>query len=249
MSVLDVSGVRVRLGNTDVLRDATFSASAGDIVALMGLSGSGKTTMLRAIAGLSPFDAGEIRVGDTHLRPGEHSKDTLRQLRAHVGMVFQFHHLFEHMSAIDNVALAPIHFKGVSRDDAVNAGRKLLEQMGVGSRAHAAPRELSGGEAQRVAIARALALEPPLLLLDEPTASLDPARRGELGDTLRRVAGSGRALLATSHDYDFVLSYATAVVVLAEGVVVEQGRPAEVLVRPTHPATKALLNFERSRTQ
>jgi ABC-type glutathione transport system ATPase component len=119
--------------------------------------------------------------------------------------------------------------------------RRLFDDLGVGHRAAALPRELSGGEAQRVAIARALALDPPLLLLDEPTASLDPARRGELGSTLRGLAATGRALLVTSHDDDFVRDWATTVVILADGEVVEQGDPHRVLTEPQHPATLALL--------
>jgi ABC-type glutathione transport system ATPase component len=125
--------------------------------------------------------------------------------------------------------------------EARTRAQSLLDQLGVGHRAHALPRELSGGEAQRVAIARALAVDPPLLLLDEPTASLDPARRNDLGDSLRQLARSGRALVMTSHDDDFVREFASRVVVLANGEVVEAGDPHEVLTNPAHPATRELL--------
>jgi ABC-type polar amino acid transport system ATPase subunit len=163
-----------------------------------------------------------------------------------VGMVFQFHYLFEHLSAIDNVTLAPIQVLRMSRSEAFARSQQLLDQLGVGHRARALPRELSGGEAQRVAIARALAVDPPLLLLDEPTASLDPARRNDLGEALTALAAAGRALVMTSHDDDFVREFATRVVVLANGEVVEEGAPAEVLTTPKHPATKALLQIERA---
>ena len=157
-------------------------------------------------------------------------------------MVFQFHFLFEHLSALDNVCLAPVHVQraapGAGRD---TRARSLLEHLGVGHRAAAFPRELSGGEAQRVAIARALAVDPPLLLLDEPTASLDPARCSELGATLRQLAGEGRTLVMTSHDDEFVAEFATRVVVLADGAVVESGDPKTVLLNPQHAATRALL--------
>jgi len=225
---LDARGVHLRRGSREILCGVNLRADAGEIVALMGLSGSGKTTMLRCIAGLEARDAGEVSA-------------------AKVGMVFQFHYLFEHLSAIDNVTLAPTHVQHVSMADARTRAQALLDQLGVGHRAAALPRELSGGEAQRVAIARALAVDPPLLLLDEPTASLDPARRNDLGDALVQLAKSGRALVMTSHDDDFVRDFATRVVVLANGEVVEEGDPQQVLTSPSHPATIELLQIGRSR--
>ncbi len=226
-ATLTVRGLRLTRGRREILRGVDLQAAAGEVVALIGLSGSGKTTILRMIAGLEPPDSGVITA-------------------AKVGMVFQFHYLFEHLSAIDNVTLAPIHVVGQSAADARVRAQALLDQLGVGHRAGALPRELSGGEAQRVAIARALAVDPPLLLLDEPTASLDPARRHDLGDALRALAATGRALLMTSHDDDFVREHATRVVVLADGAVVEEGDPREVLSRPQHAATRELLQVERA---
>ena len=161
-------------------------------------------------------------------------------------LIFQQPALYPWLSARDNVTLAPIHVHHATRAEAEARADALLAQLGVGHRAGALPRELSGGEAQRVAIARALAVDPPLLLLDEPTASLDPARKNDLGDALTRLAASGRALVMTSHDADFVRDYATRVVVLADGGVVEAGDPREVLVRPQHPATRELLQVERA---
>jgi len=226
--VLRLSGLRLSRGSREILRGVDLTVAAGEIVALMGLSGSGKTTLLRVVAGLERADAGEVSAG-------------------RVGMVFQFHCLFEHLCALDNVTLAPVHVQRLARDEAERRARALLEQLGVGHRAAALPAQLSGGEAQRVAIARALAVDPPLLLLDEPTASLDPARRHELGDALGALAAAGRALLLTSHDDDFVREHATRVLVLAEGTVVEEGRPQDVLTHPRHPATRELLQVERSR--
>ena len=156
-------------------------------------------------------------------------------------MVFQLHSLFEHLSAVHNVWLAPVHVHRVPQPEAERRALALLEELGVGHRARALPREISGGEAQRVAIARALAIDPPLLLMDEPTASLDPARRDELGETLRTLTKAGRTLLLTTHDDDFVRDYAERVAVLADGLVVEQGDPRQVLANPTHPATIRLL--------
>jgi polar amino acid transport system ATP-binding protein len=225
--VLSVRGLHLSRGARQILKGVDLEAAPGDIVALMGLSGSGKTTILRVVAGLEPCDKGDVACGKA-------------------GMVFQFHFLFEHLSALHNVWLAPVHVHHVPRREAEERGRKLLEQLGVGHRADALPRELSGGEAQRVAIARALAVDPPLLLLDEPTASLDPARKNDLGDVLRDLAASGRTLLMTSHDDDFVRDYATRVIVLAGGEVVEQGDPRKVLSDPQHPATQELLQVGRA---
>jgi ABC-type polar amino acid transport system ATPase subunit len=223
------------------------SAAAGDLVVLMGASGAGKSTVLRAIAGLEPFDRGDIHVDGTTLAAGSRQRpDALASLRRKIGLVFQFHALFEHLTALDNVCLAPVHVQRRARGDAAARAQTLLDELGVGARARAWPRELSGGEAQRVAIARSLAMDPPLLLLDEPTASLDPARRHELGSSLRALAEAGRALVLTSHDDDFVRDYASRVLILADGRVVEEGDPATVLTAPSHPATRALLQHVRA---
>lgn len=241
MSVLLVRGLRLARGAREILRGVDLTASRGEIVALMGLSGSGKTTILRSITALESFDAGAIEVAGVTLRAGTDPRESRRALHQKVGMVFQYHFLFEHLSALDNVCLAPVHVQQAPRRQAEARATALLDHLGVGHRARALPRELSGGEAQRVAIARALAVDPPLLLLDEPTASLDPARCHELGQTLRQLAGEGRTLLMTSHDDEFVEEFATRVIVLAEGSVVEGGHPREVLRQPQHPATRALL--------
>ena len=241
--VLEARGVTLRRGAREVLRGVDLDVRRGELVAMMGLSGGGKTTFLRAVAGLEPFDGGTLSVDGVRLTaPAAPPPDVLRALRRKVGMVFQFHCLFEHMTAAHNVWLALVHVHGVPRHEAERKALALLEQLGVGARAHALPRELSGGEAQRVAIARALAVDPPLLLMDEPTASLDPARRDELGDTLERLTQSGRTLLAATHDDDFVRDYADRVMVIADGRVVEEGVPAAVLGSPQHPATRQLLS-------
>src|SRR5438132_955843 len=208
----------------------------------MGLSGGGKTTVLRCIAALESFDAGTISVDGVTLHAGPMpARETMRELRERVGMVFQLHSLFEHLTVIDNVTLAPTHVGGVSRVDAQSKAIVLLQSLGVDHRRNALPRELSGGEAQRVAIARAMAMDPPLLLMDEPTAALDPARRGELGETLVKLARDGRTLLITTHDDDFARDFADRAVILADGEVVEEGAAAEVLSNPKHAATRALL--------
>jgi ABC-type polar amino acid transport system ATPase subunit len=207
----------------------------------MGLSGGGKTTILRSIAALETFNAGSIGVGEVTLQPGAHTNATIRALRKEVGMVFQLHYLFDHLTAMENVTLAPLNVARVTRADAEARAVKLLESLGVAHRAKAYPRELSGGEAQRIAIARSMAMDPPVLMLDEPTASLDPARRYELGETLRELTREGRTLLVTTHDDDFARDFANRVIILAEGEIVEHGDAREVLTNPQNAATKALL--------
>jgi polar amino acid transport system ATP-binding protein len=193
-----------------VVRDVSFAIGRGERVALMGASGSGKTTVLRAIAGLEPAASGAIVVEG-------------------VGMVFQFHHLFAHMTALQNVWLAPVHVLKQPRRDAEEHARALLDRLGVAHRSDAMPHELSGGEAQRVAIARALAVNPPVLLMDEPTASLDPARREELAATLRELSTDGTTLVVATHDAEFARSCAERVLLMEEGRVTGDGPAADVL--------------------
>jgi ABC-type polar amino acid transport system ATPase subunit len=218
--ILDVRDLHLRRGERRVLEGAAFSVSRGGIVALMGPSGSGKTTILRAIAGLEPFDRGTISMEGVTLSGGARpSSAALLQLRRRVGLVFQFHHLFEHLPTIRNVTLAPVHVLGVAPDDARARALELLRTLGVEHRAAALPRELSGGEAQRVAIARALAVDPPLLMMDEPTASLDPSRRNELGELLTRLSAQGRTILLSTHDDDFAGRWATVILRVHEGMI------------------------------
>jgi ABC-type polar amino acid transport system ATPase subunit len=222
MSTLRLCAVELRRGERVLLANLNVEARAGDLIALRGASGSGKTTILRAIAGLDPFQSGTIEVGEARLegsRPADRAM--LQRLRRSVGFVFQFHCLFEHMSALENVCLAPMHVHRTPHRAAQEAGRELLRQLGVEARADAWPRELSGGEAQRVAIARALAVNPPVLLMDEPMASLDPTRRAELGALLHRLTEAGRTLLVTTHDERFAEEYATRVLHIEGGRVVE----------------------------
>lgn len=208
--VLEVFDLRVDRDGRPVVHGVTFAAGRGERVALMGPSGAGKTTVLRAIAGLEPQMGGRISSSPP-------------------GMVFQFHHLFEHLTALQNVSLAPVHVSGVARVEAEAKARALLEHLGVGHRADARPRELSGGEAQRVAIARALAMKPLLLLMDEPTASLDPVRRDELAATVRSLSADGTTILISTHDAAFASACIDRVLLLHDGRLVGEGPPADVL--------------------
>jgi ABC-type polar amino acid transport system ATPase subunit len=219
--VLRVRDLHLRRGPRAVLAGVSFDVTRGALVALMGPSGSGKTTVLRTIAGLEPFDAGTVAIEDLTLNGGVPvPAATLRRLRRKVGFVFQFHHLFEHLPALANVCLAPVHAYGVKLPDAERRARELLRALGVEHRERALPRELSGGEAQRVAIARALAVDPPVLLMDEPTSSLDAARRGELGDLLRQLIGQNRTIVVATHDEEFARGCGARVLRMENGAVV-----------------------------
>jgi polar amino acid transport system ATP-binding protein len=213
MSLLRVESIHVSRGGRAVVREVTFEAARGELVALMGPSGAGKTTILRAVAGLEPLDGGSIEVEGVRSEAGNRLTAAQRTvLHRRVGFVFQFHHLFANLDSLTNVALAPMHVLKQPRDQAMRRSRELLASLGVEERASALPHELSGGEAQRVAIARALAVDPPLLLMDEPTASLDPGRRAELAGTLRMLAAEGRTIVMATHDEEFVRACAHRVI-------------------------------------
>ena len=220
--VLSIRDVELARGERVLLSQVNLDAAPGDVIALLGPSGSGKTTMLRAIAGLDAFQRGSIEVGEARMEGGAAaSRDELRRLTRSVGFVFQFHCLFEHLSALQNICLAQVHVARRPQHEAEQSGRELLRELGVEARADAWPRALSGGEAQRVAIARALAMNPRVLLMDEPMASLDQSRRAELGKLLQRLAGAGRTLLVTTHDESFANQFANRILTIRDGHVVE----------------------------
>ena len=228
---LRVRALHAVRGQHSILRGLDLDVGVGEVCAVMGVSGAGKTTVLRVVAALQPFSSGTVEIGDVALAPGALPPESrLRALRRRVGVVFQSHALFEHLTALENVMLAPLHALGQSRADATANATRLLESLGVLARANAYPRQLSGGEAQRVAIARALAPDPQLLLMDEPTSALDPARRAALGESVRALATQGRGLLIVTHDAEFARRYADRVVMLSHGTITEQG-PADQVLR------------------
>jgi ABC-type polar amino acid transport system ATPase subunit len=214
-AILGLRDVHLRRGGRLLVAGLDLEVARGEVVALMGPSGSGKTSILRAIAALDPLDRGLIEVDGTIVGSGAVSPSIVRSLRRKVGMVFQFHCLFEHLPALENVCLAPVHVHGLARADAERHALELLRTLGVEHRARALPRELSGGEAQRVAIARALAVDPPLLLMDEPTASLDELRRAELAALVRALVARDRTLVVATHDTEFAEAVATRTVRIA----------------------------------
>ena len=237
-NALRVRALHAGHGDRAILRGLDLDVAEGEVCAVMGVSGAGKTTVLRVVAALQPFSSGTVEISGVALQPGAVPPESqLRALRRRVGVVFQSHALFEHLTAIENVMLAPIHALGQSRASAEATAVRLLESLGVSARAKAYPRQLSGGEAQRVAIARALAPDPQLLLMDEPTSALDPARRAALGESVRALAAQGRGLLIVTHDAEFARSFADRVVVLSHGAIAEEGPASQVLTHPAHDAT------------
>ena len=242
--ILRVKGLRKSFGARPVLRGIDAEIIRGETIALVGPSGGGKSTFLRCLNGLEPFDAGSVEIDGLSLGPRTRDAAGLRPLRARVGLVFQGFHLFPHLTALQNIALAPVHVRGEARDPAEQRARALLQRVGLGDRAAARPRQLSGGEQQRVAIARALAMEPQLLMLDEPTSALDPQMRGEVLAVLRALSGTC-TLLVVTHEMSFARNVATRIWVFDEGKLVEDGPPAQVTENPRSERARA---FFRSAT-
>ena len=211
-----VDKVTKRFGGRTVLDAISVSFERGKVSALVGRSGCGKSTLLRCINGLERFDEGIVRVGDLVLGDA-----TLQRIRLEVGMVFQHYGLFAHMSALANVMEAPVHVRGVSKSEARERAIALLEKVGLSHRREAFPRELSGGEQQRVAIARALAMEPKALLLDEPTAALDPERKAEVIKVLAALAKEGTTMVIVTHEPSVVRGIADVTIALEKGRVVK----------------------------
>ncbi|MDW8267510.1 MAG: amino acid ABC transporter ATP-binding protein [Gemmataceae bacterium] len=240
-----LNGLTKRFGGRTILDGVNLRVAAGETVALIGPSGGGKSTLLRCINGLTPFDAGEVHVGEHILRPAKahHANtDAIRRLRQLLGMIFQDFQLFPHRTALENVIEAPIHVRGLPRTEALALGRRLLERVGLADRADFYPQQLSGGQKQRVAIARALAMQPRGLLCDEITSALDPELKGEVLDVLEGLKRDGLTLLVVTHEIGFARRAADRVVVLAEGRVIEEGPPAEVLDRPRTERTRLFLS-------
>lgn len=244
--MIALRGLKKSYGEQVVLAGVDLEIIEGETIALLGPSGGGKSTLIRCINGLTNFDHGEIVVGDATLRPTPDpraSRAAAKEARRLVGMVFQDFQLFPHMTALENIAEAPVTVRGMKRTEALERGRALLARVGLESRATAYPRELSGGQKQRVAIARALAMEPRALLCDEITSALDPELKGEVLSVLEKLKAEGMTLVLVTHEIGFARRAADRVAVLADGGILEIGPAAEVIERPRAERTKKF--FER----
>jgi polar amino acid transport system ATP-binding protein len=248
-AVISVEKLVKKYGERTVLQGISFDILPGQVVALVGPSGGGKSTALRCMTGLEPFQAGAIRVGRAKLSPGPLAKHKheLQLLRLESGLVFQTWHLFPHMSALENVYEAPVHVKKVPLEEARSKARVLLEKVGLSHREGAMPRNMSGGEQQRCAIARALAMEPKVLFMDEPTSALDPQRVGDLVELLDHLKTSEKlTFVIVTHEMKFAEKLADRALVLYEGHVIEDGPPRDVLASPSDPRTRTFLGLDEA---
>jgi polar amino acid transport system ATP-binding protein len=238
VTLLRLDGVRKHFGPNHVLRGFDLEVAEHDVVALIGASGSGKSTLLRCVNLLDTVDDGTIWFDDRDISDPRVDPD---EVRREIGMVFQAYNLFPHLSALDNVTLAPRKLLGQTRVEAEAAARYLLERFGLSEKASAHPDSLSGGQQQRVALVQALAMRPRLLLLDEITSALDPELVGEVLDAIRELKAEGMTILMATHELAFAREVADRVVFLDGGRVLEEGPPAAVLDAPTHDRTAAFL--------
>lgn len=221
------------------VRNVSLTVNDGEVVVIIGPSGSGKSTLLRIVNGLETAQSGSILIDGVDIM----DKDTdIRRVREEVGMVFQSFNLFPHLSVLDNITLAPIKVKKMSRRDAEDKAMELLATVGLADKAHQKPTQLSGGQQQRVAIVRALAMEPKAMLFDEPTSALDPEMIKEVLDVMLKLAKSGMTMLLVTHEMGFARAAADKVVFMADGEVVESGTPDEMFTNPKTQRTKDFLN-------
>jgi ABC-type polar amino acid transport system ATPase subunit len=243
--LIAVRDLRKRFGEHDVLGGISLDVRRGEVAAVMGPSGGGKSTLLRCLNGLEAFDAGTVRIGELELRAGIHPRRDARLLqtvRRRLGFVFQQFNLFPHRTVLQNLIEAPVHVLGLARDEAVARAHRLLERVGLPEKEHAYPRHLSGGQQQRVAIARALAMEPEAILFDEPTSALDPAMANEVLAVIADLARAGQTMVLVTHSTSFALGAATTVHVLAGGQTVESGPAEQVLEHPQNALTRRFLS-------
>jgi len=240
--VVSVRNVNKSFGDLQVLKDISLDLRRSDITVVIGGSGSGKSTLLRCIAGLEPVDSGTIEFAtDAAAQPSGRGRAKRRASRPHVGMVFQAYNLFPHRTALQNITEAPIYVRGVPRAEAVAQARGLLEQVGLSDRADHYPAQMSGGQQQRVAIARALAMDPEVLLFDEVTSALDPELTAEVLATMSSLARAGQTMMVVTHEMGFARRVGSHAIFMADGVIVEQGDPEELLGNPQDPRAKRFI--------
>ena len=236
-------------GALKVLKGVTLEIGRGQVLVLVGPSGSGKSTFLRCINHLEQVNGGRLYVDGELIGYRERGdklyemppRDAARQ-RRDIGMVFQHFNLFPHRTALANIIEAPMQVKGVKKATAIERGKDLLNQVGLSDKASAYPAQLSGGQQQRVAIARALAMDPKLMLFDEPTSALDPELVGEVLGVMKKLASEGMTMVVVTHEMGFAREVADQLVFMDAGVIVESGKPREVLSNPQHERTKAFLS-------
>lgn len=236
---VSVKNLKKSFGKLEVLKNIDMEIEEGEVVVFLGPSGSGKSTFLRCLNRLEEITAGEVIVDGIHV---DDKKTDINKLRENIGMVFQHFNLFPHMTVLENIMLAPVELKKMTKEEAKEKGMALLKRVGLDSKADVYPPQLSGGQKQRVAIARALAMNPDIMLFDEPTSALDPEMVGEVLNVMKELAADGMTMVVVTHEIGFAREVASRVVFMDGGYVVEQGTPEEVILHPKEPRTIDFLN-------
>lgn len=237
--MIKVKNLHKHFGDLEVLNGIDEHISQGEVVVIIGPSGSGKSTFLRCLNLLEDVTEGEIYVDDEQINT---PKVNINVVRQKMGMVFQQFNLFPHLTIMDNITLAPVLLKKMTKPEAVSKGQELLERVNLAEKADAYPAQLSGGQKQRVAIARALAMNPEIMLFDEPTSALDPEMVGEVLDVMKDLAKSGMTMVIVTHEMGFAREVASRVLFIDQGVVMESGTPEEVFNHPQNDRTKLFLS-------
>ncbi|STQ72122.1 amino acid ABC transporter ATP-binding protein [Hafnia alvei] len=237
--MIHVDNLQKQFGETHVLRGISCDIKPQEVVCIIGPSGSGKSTFLRCLNALEKPDGGEVSVNgfDVH-----NPKTNLNKMRESVGMVFQRFNLFPHMTVLDNLIMAPMSVKGMSRADALKRAEVLLDKVGLLDKIDAWPASLSGGQQQRVAIARSMAMDPSIILFDEPTSALDPELVGEVLEVMKTLAQEGMTMVIVTHEMGFAREVADRVVFIDQGIIQEEGTPEQIFTAPQNPRTAAFLS-------
>lgn len=238
--MIKVKDLMKQYGDNVVLKKIDLEVQPGEVISVIGPSGSGKSTFLRCINGLEELTAGHIHVDELDIADPNVNIDKLRQ---RVGMVFQSFNLFPHLTVIENIILAPVTLKKMTKEEAIERAKQLLAKVGLSEKGEVYPSSLSGGQKQRVAIARALAMDPEALLFDEPTSALDPEMVGEVLKVMQDLAKEGMTMIVVTHEMGFAREVCDRVIFMADGEIVEQGKPEDVFNNPQHNRTKAFLNM------
>ena len=231
---IHVTNLKKNFGKLEVLKDISVDVQEGEVVVLLGPSGSGKSTLLRCLNQLETATSGKIII-DGHDVTDKHTD--INKVRENIGMVFRHFNLFNHLTVLDNMTLAPVHLKLMNKEEARTEALRLLERVGLVDKADAFPSQLSGGQKQRVAIARALEMKPDIMLFDEPTSALDPEMVGEVLAVMKELARDGMTMVVVTHEIGFAREVADRVIFMEGGYIVEQGTPEEVINNPKEPRT------------
>ena len=231
---IHVTNLKKNFGSLEVLKDISLDVTEGEVVVLLGPSGSGKSTLLRCLNQLETATSGRIII-DGHDVTDRHTD--INKVRENIGMVFQHFNLFNHLTVMENMTLAPVHLKVASKEQARQTAVQLLQRVGLEDKSEAYPSQLSGGQKQRVAIARALAMKPDIMLFDEPTSALDPEMVGEVLAVMKELARGGMTMVVVTHEIGFAREVADRVIFMEGGYIVEEGSPEELILHPKEPRT------------